>query len=51
MAGKYPEETMAAIQEYIKQEELDDIQAAIKLCEENGYANAVEVLRKNVVNQ
>lgn len=47
---KYPEETITAIQEYIKQEESDDIRAAIKLCEENGYANAVEVLKKNVVN-
>lgn len=47
---KYPEETITAIQEYIKQEESDSIQAAIKLCEEHGYTAAAEVLKKNVVN-
>lgn len=44
---KYPEEAVAVIQEYIKQEESDDIQAAIKLCEKHGYTAAVEVLRSS----
>lgn len=43
---KHPEETITAIQEYIKQEESDNIQAAIKLCEEHGYTAAAEVLRR-----
>lgn len=47
---KYPEETMAAIQEYMKQKKSDDMEAAMELCEEHGYTAAVEVLKKNVVN-
>ena len=43
---KYPEETIAAIQEYMEQKKSDDMEAAIKLCEEHGYTAAVEVLRK-----
>lgn len=43
---KHPEETIAAIQEYIRQEEADEIHAAIKLCEEHGYTGAAEVLRR-----
>ena len=43
---KHPEETITAIQEYINQEESDNIQAAIKLCEEHGYTAAAEVLRR-----